>query len=245
MKLFLRIFFIFLCFGSMTLPFLSCMRMGGHAPSRVAITTLEGEEYPQEIDMAVGMTHRFYSRAFINTASGEQSIGAAEQRDVLHEVAFDVKEESVPGQVVQAMPNGCLWAKGTGQAVARLSAYSLQKGQLEAFVKLNVSNGSPQKVDLGSVQNFSVAQLKTDHGTFYGLTRNSKFAVINVEAQVAGGIQDASLDPSPDVLFPSVWPAGQSAGFFVSYSASRSSTTRRLSTGFFPLSAQIVTAPTF
>ena len=173
----LKFSFIFLCLGSMTLTFLSCMRMGGQAPTRVAITTLEGEEYPQEINLATGMTHRFYSRAFVNTLNGEQSIGAAEQRDSLNDVAFDVMEESVPG-VVQSMPNGCLWARGAGQAMVRLSAYSLQKGQLEAFVKLTISRGAPQKVNLGSVQNFSAAQLKTANGTFYGLTRDTKFSVI-------------------------------------------------------------------
>jgi len=218
----------------MTLTFLSCMRMGGQAPTRVAITTLEGEEYPQEINLATGMTHRFYSRAFVNTLNGEQSIGAAEQRDSLNDVAFDVMEESVPG-VVQSMPNGCLWARGAGQAMVRLSAYSLQKGQLEAFVKLTISRGAPQKVNLGSVQNFSAAQLKTANGTFYGLTRDTKFS---------GGIQDASLDSqATDVQFPHVWK--ETSGFFVGYSAPRPSTTRRLSASFFPMSAQTVTAPVF
>src|SRR3989338_1587196 len=158
------------------------MRMGGQAPTRVAITTLEGEEYPQEINLATGMTHRFYSRAFVNTISGEQSIGDAELKGSLNDVEFDVMEESAPG-VVQAMPNGCLWAHSPGQATVRLSAYSLQKGQLEAFVKLNVSSvaslRADQKVDLGSVSNFSVEQLKTTKGAFYGLIRSNQFSVID------------------------------------------------------------------
>ncbi len=225
---------------------LSCMRTGGQAPSRIAITTLEGEEYPEEIKMATGMTHRFYSRAFVSTLSGEQSIGAAEQRDTLTDVAFDVMAESSPGQVIQVMPNGCLWARNPGQAIVRLSAYSLQKGQLEAFVKMNVSSGVPQKMNLGSAQNFSAAQLKTESGIFYGLTRNTRLSVITGAGQAAGGIQDASVDQqATDVQFPHVWPEKQGSGFFVSYSAPRLSTTRRLSTGFFPLSAQTVTASVF
>ncbi|MBI3018696.1 MAG: hypothetical protein HYY61_02240 [Deltaproteobacteria bacterium] len=231
MKYRVIVFFIFLC-----LPLLSCMRMGGQAPSRVAITTLEGEEYPEEISMATGMSHRFYSRAFVNTLSGEQSIGAAEQRDFLNDVAFDVIEESSPGQVIQAEPNGCLWARGPGQAVVRLSAYSLKKGQLETFVKLNVAASSPQTISLGQVSDFSVAHLKTVNGTFYGLTRNNQFSIINGEGNVVGGIQNVTLDAqSMDNKYAQVWKDIRNEGFFVSYSAPRQSQ-RRLSTGFFSLS---------
>src|SRR3989344_1945626 len=127
MKFRINVFFIFLCLP-LCVALSACMRMSGQAPSRVAITTLEGEEYPQEINLATGMTHRFYSRAFVNTVGGEQMLGAAEQKDSLNDVAFDVISESLPGQVIQALPNGCLWARGPGQAVVKLSAYSLQKG---------------------------------------------------------------------------------------------------------------------
>ncbi|MBI3016442.1 MAG: hypothetical protein HYY62_00345 [Deltaproteobacteria bacterium] len=215
--------------------------MSGQAPSRISITTLEGEEYPEEINLATGMTHRFYSRAFVNTVSGEQSIGAAEQRDVLNDVEFDVMEESAPG-VVQAMPNGCLWARSPGQATVRLSAYSLQKGQLEAYVKLNVSSvaslTAAQNRDLGSVSNFSVEQLKTPKGTFYGLIRSNQFSVIDGSNQVVGGIQNVALDRAVVNTSVRVWKDIQNEGFFTSYGIPGTSPKQKISTRFFPLSFQ-------
>ncbi|MBI4040988.1 MAG: hypothetical protein HY390_03865 [Deltaproteobacteria bacterium] len=211
------------------------MNYEGVKPSSIAIQAFEGDVI-DELDLQVGMTHRLYGGVFVSSSTGEHFLGEASKSEFLKDVEFSVVDENAQNPVVSLEPNGCVQALGAGSTLIKLKAFSIHRGQMEAYARLTVrTQPFSKRVIRTNVEDFSVDQLfLADQKTVYGLTTGSQFhllegATLNTLYQPSFHIESASASIAQARLFSD----RQGQGFLIGYGRTQAQNEDRLSYGVF------------
>ncbi len=202
------------------LSMMSCMKMGGDVPSRLAITNAD-QESPEEITLLPGMSYKVYPVVYSSKEEGAELQMRADQADFLGKVKFSIDQDE--SDFLDINSKGCVMAKKIGEGDIHLSAYSLSSGAMQTKTRIKVVPMSSQaQVIRNNVREFWVSEVTAQDGKVYGLVVNDHFHMFDQTGQSlmtsSDGIQlEDNLTGLTNVTIPFLWSDPLQSGFFVAY----------------------------